>query len=139
MGRILALDYGLKRIGIAVSDPLQIIAQQLITLSPSEIWQFLDGYFSKEEVELVLIGYPVQTNGKGGSDALRFINPFIERFLKRYPHIPLRQVDERFTSKIAQRLLIEGGFSKSQRQDKGRIDRMSAAIMLQEYLNAKKC
>ncbi|HOK50667.1 MAG TPA: Holliday junction resolvase RuvX [Bacteroidales bacterium] len=139
MGRILALDYGLKRIGIAVSDPLQIIAQQLITLSPSEIWQFLDGYFSKEEVELVLIGYPVQTNGKGGSDALRFINPFIERFLKRYPHIPLRQVDERFTSKIAQRLLIEGGFSKSQQQDKGRIDRMSAAIMLQEYLNAKKC
>jgi len=139
LGRILALDYGLKRIGIAVSDPLQIIAQQLITLSPSEIWQFLDGYFSKEEVELVLIGYPVQTNGKGGSDALRFINPFIERFLKRYPHIPLRQVDERFTSKIAQRLLIEGGFSKSQRQDKGRIDRMSAAIMLQEYLNAKKC
>lgn len=139
MGRILALDYGLKRIGIAVSDPLQMIAQQLITLSPSEIWQFLDGYFSKEEVELVLIGYPVQTNGKGGSDALRFINPFIERFLKRYPHIPLRQVDERFTSKIAQRLLIEGGFSKSQRQDKGRIDRMSAAIMLQEYLNAKKC
>lgn len=116
-----------------------MIAQQLITLSPSEIWQFLDGYFSKEEVELVLIGYPVQTNGKGGSDALRFINPFIERFLKRYPHIPLRQVDERFTSKIAQRLLIEGGFSKSQRQDKGRIDRMSAAIMLQEYLNAKKC
>jgi len=139
LGRILALDYGLKRIGIAVSDPLQIIAQQLITLSPSEIWQFLDGYFSKEEVELVLIGYPVQTNGKGGSDALRFINPFIERFLKRYPHIPLRQVDERFTSKIAQRLLIEGGFSKSQQQDKGRIDRMSAAIMLQEYLNAKKC
>ncbi|MGC8803074.1 MAG: Holliday junction resolvase RuvX [Bacteroidales bacterium] len=139
MGRILALDYGTKRIGVAVSDPLQMIAQQLTTLSTGEIWQFLDDYFAREEVELVLIGYPVQTNGRGGSETLRFINPFIEKFLKRYPSIPLRQVDERFTSKIAQRLLIEGGFTRSQRQDKGRIDRLSAAIMLQEYLNAKKC
>jgi len=138
LGRVLAFDYGKKRVGVAVSDPLQMIAQQLATLSPTEVWHFLDDYFAREEVDLVLIGYPVQTNGKGGSEALRYINPFIEKFLKRYPHIPLRQVDERFTSKIAQRLLIEGGFSRTQRQDKGRIDRLSAAIILQEYLNAKK-
>ncbi|MCX7986537.1 MAG: Holliday junction resolvase RuvX [Bacteroidales bacterium] len=137
MGRILALDYGRKRIGIAVSDPLQMFAQQLATISPSEIWDFLDTYFRNEGVEMVLIGYPIQTNGKGGSEILRQLNPFIKEFVKRYPQMPIRQVDERYTSKIAQRLLIEGGFTRSQRQDKGRIDRMSAAIILQEYLNQK--
>ncbi len=138
MGRILALDYGRKRVGIAVSDPLHIIANELATVSSISLWEFLDDYFSKEQVDLIIIGYPTQTNGKGGSEALRYINPFIKEFIKRYPHIPLKQMDERYTSKIAQQYLIAGGFKRSQRQDKSKIDRISAVILLQEYLNAKK-
>jgi putative Holliday junction resolvase len=138
LGRILAIDYGSTRTGIAVSDPLKIIANQLSTVNTKDIWEFFEEYFAKEKIELILVGYPIQTNGKGGSESLKYINPFIKKFVQKYPDIPIKQVDERYTSKIAHQMLINGGFRKKQRQDKAIVDRMSAAIMLQEYLDLKK-
>ncbi len=137
MGRILALDYGTKRVGIAVTDPLQIISNGLITVAEKDIWNFLDDYFKKEKIDCLVIGYPVQNSGKG-SDALRVINPFIEKFRKTYPDIPVEQADERFTSKIAQQTMIAGGMKKKDRRNKSNIDLISAAIILQGYLDTKK-
>jgi putative holliday junction resolvase len=137
LGRILALDYGTKRIGIAVTDPLQIIANGLTTVAPKEIWQFLANYFEKEQVECLVIGYPVQMNGEG-SESLRVINPFIQKFIKLYPNIPVELADERFTSKIAQMAMLEGGVKKKDRQNKGLIDTISASIILQGYLETRK-
>ncbi len=137
MGRILALDYGSKRIGVAVTDPLQIIATNLTTIETKNIWTFLNDYFRKEQVESLVIGYPVQPNGKG-SASLSVINPFIEKFIKLYPNIPLFQADERFTSKIAQRTMIDGGAKKKDRQNKALVDSISATIILQGYLETRK-
>ena len=117
MGRILALDYGAKRTGIAVTDPLKIIANNIGTVETKVIWSFLENYFSKEKVDQLVIGYPIQMSGKG-SDALRFINPFIQKFRKIYPNIPVFCADERFTSKLAQKALIALGAKKKDRQDK---------------------
>ena len=99
MGRIMAIDYGKKRVGVAVTDPLQLIANRLDTVDANLIWQFLDGYFSKETVDLVLIGYPVQLNNQP-SEALRYINPFVQAFQKKYS-TQIRLVDERYSSKMA--------------------------------------
>jgi putative holliday junction resolvase len=137
LGRILALDYGTKRIGVAVTDPLQIVANGLTTVAEKEIWIFLADYFLKEDVECVVIGYPLQNSGKG-SDVLKVINPFIEKFLQTYPGIEIKQVDERFTSKIAMRAMIDGGEKKKDRQNKGLSDTVSATIILQGFLEAKK-
>ncbi len=136
-GRILAIDYGKKRIGLAVTDPGQIIATRMETLSPGQIWSFLDSYFIREKVVLVLIGYPVQTNGTP-SQALTCINPFIRTFEKKYPSMPLELVDERFTSVLAHKALLEGGARKKTRQDKSLVDGISATIILQSYLESKK-
>ncbi len=138
MGRLLALDYGKKRVGIAVTDNLQLTSNQLTTIPTTDIWNFLEHYFSIENVDAVLIGYPVQTNGTGGSEALRYINPFIESFRKRFPNMAIIQVDERYTSKMAQQVILASGIRKKQRQDKGLVDRVSAAIMLQWYLDYKR-
>ena len=100
VGRILAIDYGKKRVGIAVTDPLQIIANRLTTVPTHEIWVFLKDYFSKENVERVIVGYPVQMNNQP-SEAVKYINPFLRKLQKDYPDMPLEQVDERFTSKMA--------------------------------------
>jgi putative Holliday junction resolvase len=137
MARILALDYGTKRVGVAVTDPLQIIATGLTTISEKEIWTFLAGYFVKEKVDCLVIGYPVQSTGKG-SESLRVINPFIKKFLKTYPHIPVEQADERYTSKIAQQTMLSGGLKKKDRQNKSLVDTISATIILQGYLETRK-
>jgi putative holliday junction resolvase len=137
LGRILALDYGTKRIGVAVTDLLQIIASGLTTVAEKEIWRFLADYFMKEDVECVVIGYPLQNSGKG-SESLKAINPFIEKFLKTYPGIVLKQADERFTSKIAMQAMIAGGVKKKDRRNKELIDTVSATIILQGYLETRK-
>ena len=136
MGRIMAIDYGKKRVGVAVTDPLQLIASRLDTVEADLIWRFLDEYFSKETVDLVLIGYPVQLNNQP-SEALRYINPFVKKFQEKYS-IQLKQVDERFSSKMAFRSMIDAGLRKSQRQNKGTIDGVSATILLQSYMEQKK-
>lgn len=137
MGRILAIDFGQKRVGLAVTDPLQIIATRLETVATNQIWIFLKEYFAKENVEKVIIGYPVQMNNQP-SQSVQYINPFIRRFLKEYPNIPIQQVDERFTSKLAFQTMIDAGLSKKERQNKGLVDGVSATIILQSYLEQKK-
>jgi len=137
LGRILALDYGLKRIGVAVTDPLQIFATGLTTIAGNDIWKFLDDYFSKEKVDMLIIGYPVQMSGKG-SESLIAINPFIKIFLEKYPAIPLEQADERFTSKLAHRAMIDMGLKKKDRQNKAIADKISAMIILQGFLESRK-
>jgi len=137
MSRILALDYGTKRVGVAVTDPLQIIANGLTTIPEKEIWKFLAEYFAKEKVECIVIGYPVQASGKG-SESLRVINPFIKKFIKVYPDVPIELADERYTSKIAHQTMISGGLKKKDRQNKNIVDTISATIILQGYLEGRK-
>lgn len=136
-GRILAVDFGKKRVGLAVTDPEQLIATRLATVATEEIWKFLDGYFHDEKVTLVLVGYPVTMKNEP-SEAIVFINPFIRNFLKKYPGIRVEQVDERFTSQLALRAMIDGGLKKSGRRDKALVDGVSATIILQSYLEQKK-
>ncbi|MCK9639865.1 MAG: Holliday junction resolvase RuvX [Prolixibacteraceae bacterium] len=136
MGRIMAIDYGKKRVGVAVTDTLQLIATRLDTVEADLIWKFLDDYFAKEEVDLVLVGYPVQLNNQP-SEALRFINPFVQNFRKKYEK-EIRLVDERFSSRMAFQTMIDAGLRKGQRQNKGTIDGVSATILLQSFLEQKK-
>ncbi len=137
MGRILAIDYGKKRVGLAVTDPLQIIANRLTTVPTHEIWTFLKDYLAREDVEKVIVGYPLQMNNQP-SEAVQYINPFLKKFQKDFPDMPLEQVDERFTSKMAFQTMIDAGLKKKDRQDKGTIDGVSATIILQSYLEQKK-
>lgn len=137
MGRILAIDYGKKRTGLAVTDPLKIIATRLTTIPSSEIWTYLTDYFAHEEVEKVIVGYPVQMNNLP-SEAVQYINPFLKKFQKVYPEMALEQVDERFTSKMAFQTMIDAGLKKKDRQDKGTVDGVSATIILQSYLEQKR-
>ena len=137
VGRILAIDYGKKRVGIAVTDPLQMIATRLTTVATHEIWIFLKDYFSKEHVEKVIIGYPMQMNNQP-SEAVLYINPFLKKFQKEHPEMPLEQVDERFTSKMAFQTMIDAGLKKKDRQNKETVDGVSATIILQSYLEQKK-
>lgn len=137
MGRILAIDYGQKRVGIAVTDPLQIIANGLKTVPSREIWTFLAEYLANENVDCLVVGYPVQSNGEG-SESLRFINPFIQKLKKIYPNIPVSLADERYTSKMAMQAMIAGGVKKKDRQNKALVDTVSATIILQWYMEAKK-
>ncbi len=137
MGRILAIDYGRKRVGLAVTDMNQIIATKLATVSASKIWEFLHTYFQNEQVDEVIIGYPVQMNNTA-SEAVAYINPFIKKFQEKYPGIPIIQVDERFTSKMAFQAMIDGGVKKMARRDKNLVDAISATIMLQSYLEQKR-
>jgi putative Holliday junction resolvase len=136
MGRVLSIDYGNKRVGLAVTDPLQMIATRLTTVSAEEIWNFLDSYFVKEDVELVLVGYPVQMNNQP-SESIRYVNPFLKKFQERYT-IPVKLMDERFTSKMAFQTMIDAGLKKKERRDKAMVDGISATIILQSYLEGKK-
>ena len=137
MGRILAFDYGKKRIGLAVTDPIQIIAFPLTTIGPSEIESFLQDYLKKEIVDEFVIGYPVQLNNKP-SDSVKYIDPFIKRLRKLFPEKPLHFVDERFTSKIALQTIIDGGVKKKDRRDKKLADKISASLILQSFLEKRK-
>jgi putative Holliday junction resolvase len=137
MGRIIGIDFGRKRIGIAVTDPLQILASPLITVSISEIDTFLKEYTSSEQVDAFVVGYPVQLNNTP-SESVKYINPFIKRLRKQFPDKPVHLVDERFTSKIAQRSLIEGGVKKNDRRDKSLIDKISASLILRSFLDSRE-
>jgi putative Holliday junction resolvase len=134
MGRIIGIDYGLKRIGLAVTDPLQIFASPLITVSPAEFESFIAGFLKTDEVEAFVIGYPVQMNNKP-SASVTYINPFIKKLKKTYPEIHIYLADERFTSQMAARTMIEGGVKKKDRQDKSKVDKISASIILQSFLD----
>ena len=133
MGRILAIDFGKKRTGIAVTDEMQIIASGLTTVSTDELLPFLKDYISKEKVALFLVGKPKQMdNSDSESEAL--IIPFLKKLAKKIPQIPMQRVDERFTSKMAFQTMIDSGLGKNKRKNKALVDEISATIILQSYL-----
>ncbi|HPT22463.1 MAG TPA: Holliday junction resolvase RuvX [Bacteroidales bacterium] len=134
MGRIIGIDYGKKRIGLAVTDPLQIFASPLNTVSPNEFYNFIEDYLKTEKVDAFVIGYPVQMNNQP-SESVNYINPFIRRLKKTYPEINVHLVDERFTSQMALRTMIDGGVKKGDRQNKSMVDKISASIILQSFLD----
>ena len=136
MPRILAIDYGQKRTGIAITDELQIIASGLTTIESPTAINFLRDYFSKEKVEKVLIGEPKQMNGQP-SQSTEIIEKFVVKFKNTFPEMAIERVDERFTSKMAFQTMIDSGLKKQQRKNKALIDEISATIMLQEYLVRK--
>ncbi|MDO5664248.1 MAG: Holliday junction resolvase RuvX [Bacteroidia bacterium] len=136
MSRLLAIDYGKKRIGIAVSDPLQIIANGLTTVETSKIFDFLKSYFEKEKVEKVIVGLPKQMNNEPSENLLR-IEEFTSRLKKLYPTLNIVYFDERFTSKLAQQTMLAGGLKKKDRQNKALVDEISATIILQGYMESR--
>jgi putative holliday junction resolvase len=136
MGRIIAIDYGQKRVGLAVTDPLQIIASPLITVNASETEVFLTEYLKRETVDEFVVGYPVQMNNKP-SEAVKYIDPFLKRLRKLFPGKPVHLADERFTSKMALRAMIDAGAGKKERMDKSIADRVSASIILQSFLEQR--
>ena len=136
MSRILAIDYGIKRIGIAVTDELQIIASGLTTIPSETAISFLANYFAKENVSKVLIGEPKQMNGQP-SESTPIIEKFVSDFTTAFPEMKIVRVDERFTSKMAFQTMIDSGLKKQQRQNKALLDEISATIMLQDYLTRK--
>lgn len=137
MGRILAIDYGRKRTGIAVTDTLQLIANGLTTVPTAELMSFLTDYVSREPVERILVGMPKQMNNEA-SENMKRVEPFVRTLRKAMPNIPVEYVDERFTSVLAHRAMLEGGLKKKARQDKALVDEISATIILQDYLESKR-
>lgn len=133
MGRVLALDYGTKRTGIAVTDELRIIASGLTTVPTEELMSFLENYFQKEIVDLVLVGEPKQKDGTH-SDVEENIKEFLTAFTNKFPAMEVQRVDERYSSKQAFQSMIDGGLKKKKRRDKALLDEISATIILQEYL-----
>ena len=134
MPRIICIDYGLKRTGLAVTDPLQIIATGLTTIESPKLISFLKDYFSKEQVELILIGEPKNLDDSD-THATPLVKKVIIKLNKEFPAMPLKTVDERYTSKMASQAMIDMGMKKKKRQDKALVDEIAATIMLQEYLN----
>ncbi len=137
MGRILAIDYGRKRCGVAVTDPLQLIAGDSKTIATHELMQFLQDYTAREAVDRIVVGLPKQLNGQP-SESMRYITPFLNRLRKVMPAMPVEMYDERFTSTIAHQAMIAGGMKKSDRRDKSRVDSIAATIILTDYLESKK-
>ena len=137
MARILSIDYGQKRTGLAVTDPLQIIAGGLATVSTSGLFDWLKDYLSKESVERIIIGEPKQINGQPSENLAR-VQQFVNRWKKAFPEVPIEYYDERFTSVLAHQAMIDGGLKKKARQDKGLVDEISATIILEDYLRSKK-
>ena len=137
MSRILAIDYGKKRTGIAVTDILQIIANGLTTVATPDLMDFLLDYVKKEPVERIIVGHPKQMNNEDSENMKRIV-PFVNLLKKKLPQIPVEMVDERFTSVLAHQAMLDGGLKKKARQDKALVDEISATIILQSYLESKK-
>ena len=135
--RILSIDYGKKRTGLAVTDPLQIIAGGLATVSTSELFDWLQAYLAKEQVERIIIGEPRQPNGQPSENLAR-VQQFVNRWRKAVPNVPIEYYDERFTSVLAHQAMIDGGLKKKARQNKGLVDEISATIILEDYLRSRK-
>lgn len=133
MGRILAIDYGTKRTGLAVTDPMQIIASGLTTIETRELIQYLKTYVATEEVEKFVVGEPKQMDNTASESEVH-IQKFLEKLVKEIPNIPVVRVDERFTSKMAFQTMIDSGLKKKQRQNKALVDEISATLILQSYL-----
>ena len=136
MARILSIDYGKKRTGLAVTDPLKLIAGGLATVSTSELFNYLQDYIKKEQVEKVIIGKPLQTNGEP-SENLNRVQQFVNRWKKAVPQIPIEYYDERFTSVLAHRAILDSGIGKKARQNKALVDEISATILLQDYMESR--
>lgn len=136
MARIMGIDYGRKRTGIAVTDPLQIVANGLTTVPTHTLLDFIKKYIEQEQVEAIVIGKPTQLNGEP-SESMRYIDPFIKRLQNELPQMPVILFDERFTSTLAHQAMIDGGMKKKDRQDKARVDAIAASIILNDYLQSK--
>ena len=137
MARILSIDYGRKRTGIAVTDSLQIIAGGLATVSTSELFEWLQQYLKREQVERIVIGEPRQSNGQP-SENLQRVQQFVNRWRKAHPEVPIDYYDERFTSVLAHQAMLDGGLRKKARQDKALVDEISATIILEDYLRSRR-
>lgn len=137
MGRIIAIDYGQKRVGIAVTDPQQIIATSLPTVLSHEVFDFLRKYLQKEKVDLFVVGLAKKMDNSE-SESMKYIKPFVEGLKNKFPEIPVEMYDERFTSKMAFQTMIDGGLSKKDRQNKATVDSVSATILLQDFMEFKK-
>jgi putative holliday junction resolvase len=133
MGRILAIDYGQKRVGIAVTDEMKIIANGLATVHVKDVIAFLKDYCAREQVECIVVGEPLDMKSQA-SDASRFIEPFVKHLRKQFPEIPVERMDERFTSQMAMQTMIDAGLSKKARRNKELVDTISATLILQSYL-----
>ena len=137
MARILSIDYGKKRTGLAVTDPLQIIAGGLATVATSELFDYLQAYISREQVEMIVIGEPRQPNGEPSENLAR-VQQFVNRWRKAVPQVPIQFYDERFTSVLAHQAMLDDGLKKKARQNKGLVDEISATIILEDYMRSKK-
>ena len=137
MARILSIDYGKKRTGLAVTDPLQIIAGGLATVATSELFDFLKAYIAREQVEMIVIGEPRQPNGEPSENLAR-VQQFVNRWRKAVPEVPIQYYDERFTSVLAHQAMLDGGLRKKARQNKALVDEISATIILEDYLRSRK-
>jgi putative Holliday junction resolvase len=138
MSKILAIDYGQKRVGIAVTDDLQIIASGLTTVHSKDVIAFLEDYFSKNQVECIVVGDPKDLKNNPAESA-RFIEPFVKHLSRKFPNIKIERVDERFTSKMAFQTMIDAGLGKKARQNKALVDEISATIILQSYMESRSC
>ena len=137
MGRILAIDYGRKRTGLAVTDPMQLIANPLTTVATHTLVDYLTQYFATQQVECVVIGLPKQLNNQP-SESMRYIEPFVARYKRLFPTIPIEYFDERFTSALAHQAMREANLKKKERENKALVDKVSAVIILQDYLESRR-
>ena len=136
MGRILSIDYGRKRTGLAVTDPLQLIAGGLATVATSELFDWLKSYVEREDVELIVVGEPRQMNGEPSENMVR-VEQFVNRWRRAMPAVPVELYDERFTSVLAHQSMLDGGLRKKARQNKALVDEISATIILEDYMRSR--
>lgn len=137
MGRILAIDYGQKRVGLAVTDPLRIVANGLDTVSTNDVIDYLKRYMDREPVDKIVVGLPRQMNGED-SESMKYIRPFVKRLGKEFPGLEIVFVDERFTSVLAHKAMLDGGLKKKDRQNKALVDKISAVMILQTYMESSR-
>ncbi len=137
MARIMGIDYGKKRTGIAVTDPLQIIASALETVSTPDLFSFLNQYLATEEVEIIVVGEPLNLDGSP-TDATPLVYQFVKKLKTKFPSIPIELTDERYTSKRAKEFILKSGVNKKKRRDKSLVDKISAALILEDYMKTKQ-